>query len=350
LTISRSKNSTISRTRSTKGSRENVFSRRSGARTEFQDRAFFTGIEAENLMFAGETITHRLNLDDATVSEQINFGSAEVAELQAEGVEASTVTLIDATVRDGRIEIPPHDDFTCNLTRTTLGNVIFGGSHDRFESVLFSKTRFDGFNFDIDPHREALESVDWNIHEPARAVAEPGRTFEVTYARAKEGAKGMGDMIAASQFFVHQMRQRRRNHRQEIVQSDRGIIARGAAAVKYVSNGSLDLTTAYGERPRRVVGLSLLTIVGFAALYPFTAGLKVSGEILSHETAGVSAFPKSLYFSVVTFTTVGYGDIQPAGSLAQGLAGFEAFLGAFLMALLVFVDHGSAAGGARRKL
>jgi len=46
---------------------------------------------------------------------------------------------------------------------------------------------------------------------------------------------------------------------------------------------------------------------------------------------------KSVYFSVVTFATLGYGDIQPIGLIARLLAGLEALLGALLAALLVFV-------------
>lgn len=46
---------------------------------------------------------------------------------------------------------------------------------------------------------------------------------------------------------------------------------------------------------------------------------------------------RSLYFSLVTFTTLGYGDIQPIGMWARILAGIEAGLGSLLAALLVFV-------------
>jgi len=43
-----------------------------------------------------------------------------------------------------------------------------------------------------------------------------------------------------------------------------------------------------------------------------------------------------LYFSVVTFTTLGYGDMVPVGA-ARALAAFEAFTGSFTMALFVVV-------------
>ncbi len=44
----------------------------------------------------------------------------------------------------------------------------------------------------------------------------------------------------------------------------------------------------------------------------------------------------SIYFSVVTFTTLGYGDISPLG-FARFIAAFEAFMGSFTMALFVVV-------------
>jgi len=39
-----------------------------------------------------------------------------------------------------------------------------------------------------------------------------------------------------------------------------------------------------------------------------------------------------LYFSAVTFTTLGYGDMRPAGTLSKGLVMFESFFGAVMIA------------------
>jgi voltage-gated potassium channel len=49
-----------------------------------------------------------------------------------------------------------------------------------------------------------------------------------------------------------------------------------------------------------------------------------------HET-----FPNLLYFSFITLTTIGYGDITPAAPVAQFLAFMEAIIGQFYMAVLV---------------
>ena len=42
-----------------------------------------------------------------------------------------------------------------------------------------------------------------------------------------------------------------------------------------------------------------------------------------------------LYYSFVTLTTLGYGDITPIGATARALSTIEAILGQFYMAILV---------------
>ncbi|ELZ19404.1 ion transport 2 domain protein [Haloterrigena salina JCM 13891] len=104
----------------------------------------------------------------------------------------------------------------------------------------------------------------------------------------------------------------------------------------------------YGTSPWRVVATSLLLIVVCAGLFPLTGGIREVGTdtAITYEiddpadTPGpvlVRTFLKSLYFSVITFATLGYGDIQPVGGWARAVAGIETLLGSLLMALLVFV-------------
>ncbi|MGK0441311.1 MAG: voltage-gated potassium channel Kch [Pseudohongiellaceae bacterium] len=44
-----------------------------------------------------------------------------------------------------------------------------------------------------------------------------------------------------------------------------------------------------------------------------------------------------MYFSVVTFTTLGYGDLTPSSGVSRALAAIEAFAGSFTIALFVVV-------------
>ncbi|MFC7140811.1 pentapeptide repeat-containing protein [Halosimplex aquaticum] len=104
----------------------------------------------------------------------------------------------------------------------------------------------------------------------------------------------------------------------------------------------------YGSSPYRVLLAALLSIVVSAALFPITGGImEIQGErAITYTIEDPSSAPvwwigrvffKSLYFSVVTFATLGYGDIQPIGAWARFLAGTLSIVGSLLSALLVFV-------------
>ncbi len=93
----------------------------------------------------------------------------------------------------------------------------------------------------------------------------------------------------------------------------------------------MDLLSGYTEKPHRVILASLVTVFLFASLYFF---LRVPQQA---STAGPVSFLNSLYFSFITFTTVGYGDFVPRpGALFQLLTCAEAFSGPFMAGLYIF--------------
>ena len=93
------------------------------------------------------------------------------------------------------------------------------------------------------------------------------------------------------------------------------------------------LLAGYGERPERTLLSSLLTILSFAIFYFFSGCLKYPQDI--HTV--FEEFVCSIYFSFVTFTTLGLGDIHPVNNLGRMLVCVEAVIGAFLIALFVVV-------------
>lgn len=93
----------------------------------------------------------------------------------------------------------------------------------------------------------------------------------------------------------------------------------------HLSTALIALTGAL-VKPLRVVGLAAATIVLFAFAYLY-GELKYNGN-------DVKTFWEALYFSGLTFTTIGYGDITPVG-FARFLAVLEGLLGIVLSSALV---------------
>lgn len=94
------------------------------------------------------------------------------------------------------------------------------------------------------------------------------------------------------------------------------------------------------------VFIVMFYVMGFGMLY-HEIYLDQGDKAFSFESEKTLGYPTFLYYSIVTFTTIGYGDITPLIPAARFVVGFEAMLGAiinvvFIAILLVYVS--TAAG------
>lgn len=87
------------------------------------------------------------------------------------------------------------------------------------------------------------------------------------------------------------------------------------------------LVWGHGERPLRTFYAGIAVVFLSAVLYSQAYLLKGGGVFKAH-------FWEAFYFSVVTFTTVGYGDITPIG-FTKLVVTIEAFCGLFIIPLFV---------------
>lgn len=99
-------------------------------------------------------------------------------------------------------------------------------------------------------------------------------------------------------------------------------------------------TCGYGERPTYALITSLEIVLIFAIIYMFT-GISIGGRSINYNLSLFSIlenkiivvdFLESLYFSLVTFTTVGYGDIIPVG-ISIILSSIEMILGVTMVGI-----------------
>ncbi len=88
----------------------------------------------------------------------------------------------------------------------------------------------------------------------------------------------------------------------------------------------------YGEKPYRIILSAFLTILTFAALYFSFNTVERCGD-----HAYILKWFDYVYYSAITFTTVGYGDFIPRAHMgARLLAALEAFSGVFVTGLFIF--------------
>ncbi|NRB40800.1 MAG: pentapeptide repeat-containing protein [Pseudomonadales bacterium] len=236
----------------------------------------------------------------------------------------------------------------CDLYRADLSQAHLFGLQLQGSSLM--KANFTGSNLHkanitgcnllgIKLNDAKLEYLEWGdqlIQEQQAKTAESRKNIELRqdlYQQAEEiyrklrletERQGMPDV--AGIFFQREMKVRRK-------QCPVWSLERFISLV-------VDLFCGYGEKPLRVIGFSM-SMIGLSAIAYFLSGLKHGEAIIGFTLQqGISEnlydLLECLYFSVITFTTLGYGDIVPT-DIARLIAAVEAFCGSFTLALFVVV-------------
>jgi hypothetical protein len=257
--------------------------------------ADFTGAKLDRAEFAGADLT-LATLTDVSAIE------TDLSEANLEGAILTNADLRRATLEDAR-----------------LSGAVLTDVHISKETVLGGKTIYE---------RESVQPALTDDH-PLEAASWAYRQLQQIYA-----ANSLPNLARES--YVSEKDARRRLAR-----------ARGDVKQAFIKELSR-WVTLYGTSPYRILLTSLLVVIVSALLYPLTGGIEEinEGSNITYSISNPEQAPqwwiatvlfKSLYFSVVTFATLGYGDIQPIGTTARLLAGVETIVGSLLTALLVFV-------------
>ena len=172
--------------------------------------------------------------------------------------------------------------------------------------------------------RRALEAK--RRGDRAQALAQYKEAEEV-YRTLRRVYAARAEANQAGLFFIKEMTMRRKQ--MPLLSGDR-------AWSKLV-----DLACAYGESAPRVIISALAFNLICGVGYFFAGILSPEGQVKFDPSAGletnVSHFAECVYYSIVTFTTLGYSDEARQVWIVRPLASAQAFIGAFMMALFVVV-------------
>ncbi len=177
---------------------------------------------------------------------------------------------------------------------------------------------------------EQLLQEEWaeeaNQQQDHKAMKDYYQQAEEIYRSLRKMTEAEGLFTTAGQFLRKELTMRR-------YQMPKCSYQRGVSKL-------VDWVCGYGELPMRVVVTSMMIILSCALIYFFT-GIHFNGNIVALNLEqglekNLIAFAECLYYSVVTFTTLGYGDFTPVG-FSRVFAAIEAFSGSFIIALFVVV-------------
>jgi hypothetical protein len=223
------------------------------------------------------------------------------------------------------------------MTQATVGDIKLIEREPEtniFDRFLFRNTNFDGFDFSL--HRGYLAKNNWKIH---RIDTDPSlfsygkfesetslSDLETTYLKAKTGAGDEGDNKATSEFFLRELRYRRKQYAEIALDPwEYGVKNSLRSGGRWVANRFFDSTCGYGERPSKVI-VSSAVIVGLFGILYFLMDVELPNE----GWAGPPIYSLQSYVSLVI------GAPESPNAMINLLSATESFIGAFFIALFVF--------------
>lgn len=241
--------------------------------------------------------------------QEVNLSHAQLKEAELAAADLQRATLRGAQLQ--RIHL-----LLANLRGASLRDAQLDDadlSDAQLQGADLSRTKLQGtslYRAKFSPDTK-LEDTDWGNHILGE---EKGGLFDwavATYRQLKVWYTNAGYSDIAAKFYY---REKEANRKALKWLSKSSFCHRLALELSYLVFG-------YGERWRRVPLSMAVLLLLFASAYYFGGNL----EPLD-----------SLYYSAVSFTALGYGKwaLEPIGWV-KGLGAFEAFIGVFMMALLL---------------
>jgi uncharacterized protein YjbI with pentapeptide repeats len=314
-------------------------------KTTFYGNADFIGATFQDAYFRNTIFCGNANFKWAT------FQNAYFSEATFQHVSFT------GAVIERNIEFTPKENKQINFRETQF--LFKGQINANLTEARFQKADLENVNF-IDCNWPKSKSLFRRIFGPNTCIYEEKhmkdenlsfKQLEAIYRNLKLSMQRHGHHSESGEFFYREMECRKEVMREKKYSLNR-FKSYGYSFLKY--------TCGYGETPDRVISTSLLIIIVAALLFMFNGIsieknaferytvdhdlIEIYNAINNHDLPSISSILKNLedffqcfYHSVVTFTTLGYGDIHPIGILSKSIACLESFLGALFMALFVLV-------------
>ena len=272
-----------------------------------------TASELENLNSQKEDLSkfylsnanlEKINLVDAKM-EQANLSRANLRNASMYGINLKGANLFKADFENANLnnaDLRNCNLLGANLTNTKLKNVNWGKDYKVINEIEAEKAYDNG---DIETAKEKYKEAE-DIY----------RAIKISMQSQTLGTE-------TGEFFIREMVSRRK-------QFDKFSGAR-------IGSKIIQITTGYGEK----LGNIAFTIIGIIIACMFLYGIegvsyqdKILG-FFSDDFSLLSTIGNLFYFSVVVYSTVGFGEMVPIGPIGKSVMIFEGIIGGLVLAILI---------------
>ncbi|ELZ79656.1 hypothetical protein C455_08727 [Haloferax larsenii JCM 13917] len=327
-----------------------------GANASFNEAVFQDVAEFEAANFTTASFWETTFHDQADFRRSV---FSETARFRVHGGDRDTyLDFTDATLCGGTISQVAGEATPYDLTRATVGDLQLegdGNEHELLDHFRFCLTDFDCFDFS--DHHGYLERNDWTIHDFVGnaatgqfAVEMSPEIIEETYRKAQDSANAVGDTPASREFeFKRYYYNRQKNFDIIINEYSLNAWARGKKVASVGLNLLMQVTCGYGNRLPRIAAFTFLLPAAFGLAYavggPFLTQAGSVFDPSAVDKTSLEVLFDNVYYSYISFSTVGYGDINPLGPAARVLAASQGMLNGLFFTLLTFTLFKRVLGG-----
>jgi len=256
--------------------------------------------------------------------------------LDLRGIRIEQTQLDDAVIRHANLRWSSFRDVglkgtrfvECNLSHAAFNECYFRRTlfnkcdivNARFERSEFSHASIDDCRLDFASFRECeitLQTVRFREDADPHVQARVCRNLKLN-------AMSMGHFADAGELtFMEKTYERHELYRHAFGRQHETLGGRVEALRAWLMSVLLDLLWGYGEKPRRITLAMAAGIFFFGALQYWLDGIPGQG------------FWADVYFSGITFLTIGYGDLVPVAPLPRALAVIEGVVGITVLGMLI---------------
>lgn len=320
---------------------------------------YFEGVNLSGTDFQ-ETYFVKSNLSGVNLKDS-NFDGADFKGATINGDNFMARELVNAKLRTGKYKIGfDYTDTNGQELHPSKSFIIEsdlnGASFKRtsfvectLNNIKFNNNLFDNVSF----NSSVLINIEWGnsrikkeyfLNLKPKDLKKDYKDYislSETYLSIKNQFNKNGRYIDMSWAYLKEKESLRLEYKQNIIYKEIfNFFGRTKNFFKFIWEYFLFILFGYGEKPWHILGWSIFTIIVFGIVYRIIPAI---GSGLKDIETTIN-FWRSLYFSAITFTTVGFGDFHPINDLSRILVVIEAALGLFCYSLFIFTFGRRIAG------